>query len=94
MLVLSNFATLKSMNIAGIRNVDDYENMSRQEPENIFTTPSASIRTLIPIYTPRSRPRQIIRYPSSLIPRPRLTSGPLPNVLVEVEKYLVSILFW
>ena len=56
-------------NVARLRNVDVYENMSKQELENIFTTQSASIPTPISI----SRPRPAISIPPTPRPRPRPT---------------------
>ena len=50
---LSNFMTEEIRTVAGLRNVDVYENMSKQELENIFTTQSASIPTPIQISRPR-----------------------------------------
>lgn len=50
---LSNFMTEEIRTVAGLRNVDVYENMSKQELENIFTTQSASIPTPIRISRPR-----------------------------------------
>ena len=50
MSALSNWTTEELRNVAGLRDIDGYEKMSRQELENIFTT-SGSISTgiLIPI---------------------------------------------
>ena len=50
---LSNFTIEELRNPTGLRNVDGYGNLSRQQLENIFTTPSAS--TII--FRPRPRPR-------------------------------------
>ena len=51
---LSNFTTEELRNATGLRNVDGFENLSRQQVENIFTTPSAS--TMIFRSRPRPRP--------------------------------------
>lgn len=56
MSTLSNWTTEELRNVAGLRDIDGYEKMSRQELENIFTT-SGSISTGILI--PRPRPRLI-----------------------------------
>ena len=40
---LVNFTTEKLRNLPRLRNIDNYENMPRQQLENIFTTLSASI---------------------------------------------------
>ena len=55
------------MVIAKLKNVDRYGHMSRQQPENINTSPSASgpITVQIPRPKPRSRPE--IRFPSTFM---------------------------
>ena len=53
MLSLSHSTTEELMDVAKLRNVDDYENISRQELENIFTMLSVSISTPIPVSRPR-----------------------------------------
>ena len=75
MSILLNFTTEECRNVARLRNVDGYENMSRQQLKNKFTTLSASISTPILISRPRSRPRPRteIRIPPTPRPRPRCT---------------------
>lgn len=53
---LVNFTTEKLRNLPRLRNIDNYENMPRQQLENIFTTLSASIWTPTPVSRPRPRP--------------------------------------
>ena len=62
-----------------LRNVDGYQNMSRKQLENIFTTPSASISTSNPVSRPRPRSRSRIEIRTPLTPRstPRQTLKPL-----------------
>ena len=86
MPVLLNFITEELRNVARLRNVDGYENMSRQQQKNIFTTQSASIPTPIPINETRCRPRSKPRHQKFEIeiripptPRPRCTPEPLKN---------------
>lgn len=59
MFCLSNLKTEELRNVARLRNVDVYENMSTQQPEHIFTTPSASISAPTLVSTPRPRPQAI-----------------------------------
>ena len=87
MLNLSHFTTEKLMNVARLRNVNDYENMSRQQLENIFTMLSVSIPTAIQISTPKPRPGPAIKFSLTPIPRPRRTPEPLhPADMDEFEK--------
>ena len=86
MPVLLNFITEELRNVARLRNVDGYENMSRQQRKNIYTTQSASIPTTIPINKTRCRPRSKPRHQKFEIeiripptPRPRCTPEPLKN---------------
>ena len=51
---LSNFTTEELRDATRLRNVDRYENLSRQKLVNIFTTASAS--TMIFRLRPRPRP--------------------------------------
>ena len=71
MSVLLNFTTEELRNVARLRNVDGYENMSGQQLKSKFTTLSASIST--PILISSSRPRTEIRIPPTPRPRPRCT---------------------
>ena len=60
--------------------------MCKQQLENIFTTPSASIPTCIPISRPRPRPT--IRSPPISISRPRRLPEPLAiDVDESLEKF-------
>ena len=61
------------MNVARLRNVDGYENMSRQQLENIFTMLSTSTPTPILISRPRPRPKTAIRFPTNPTPKARRT---------------------
>ena len=54
---LPSFTTGDIINVGRLKSADDYENISRQQLENIFTTPSVSIPTPIPISKPRPRPK-------------------------------------
>ena len=49
------------MDVAEIKNLDGYENMSRSQLENVFIMPSRSTPTPISISTPTPRPG--IRFP-------------------------------
>ena len=62
-----------------LRNVDGYQNMSRKQLENIFTTPSAPISTSNPVSRPRPRSRSRTEIRTPLTPRstPRQTPKPL-----------------
>lgn len=64
------------MAIAKVRRVDGYGNNSRQQLEDIITTPSPSFLVLvqIPNSSPRFRPRVKTRYQPTYMPRPRLYS--------------------
>lgn len=64
------------MAIAKVRRVDGYGNNSRQQLEDIITTPSPSFLVLvqIPSSSPRFRPRVKTRYQPIYMPRPRLYS--------------------
>ena len=57
MSALSYFTIEEFRNVAGLRNIVGYENMSWQELENICATPSATIPTTIEVPRPRIRPR-------------------------------------
>ena len=61
----SNFTTKELMNVARLRNLDGYKNMSKQQLEKMFTTSSESIPIPIPISRsrplPRPRPRRKLR---------------------------------
>ena len=65
---LPSFSINKVMVITNLRNVDGYENMFRQQLEDIVTTPSAYRPTLFETRnsSPRFRPRTKTRslYPS------------------------------
>ena len=77
---LSNFPSEELRNATRLRNVDGYGNMSRQQLENIFKTPAASIP---PIPKSRPIPRLAIIFP----PRRRRRPEPLPIDVVELEKW-------
>lgn len=64
------------MAIAKVRRVDGYGNNSRQQLEDIITTPSPSFLVLvqIPNSSPRFRPIVKTRYQPTYMPRPRLYS--------------------
>ena len=53
---LLNLRTEELRKIDKLRNVDVYENISREQLQNIFTTPPASIPTPTPITSPIPRP--------------------------------------
>ena len=55
MASLEDLATQELMIIAKLRNVDDYQNMSREKPESIFTAPFSSKPTLKPKPRPKKR---------------------------------------
>ena len=78
MSILSDFMTEELKAVARLRNIYGYENILRQQLQNIFTLPLTSITTSIPISRPRPRPapRLAFRFPPSPIPGPRLF---LPN---------------
>ena len=82
----SNSETEELINVRRQRYVYGYENMSRQQLENIFTMPSASIPTPIPISRLGPRPRPAIRFPSVPIPRSRRISELLPIDMDEFDK--------
>ena len=73
MSALSYFTIEEFRNVAGLRNIVGYENMSWQELENICATPSATIPTTIEVPRPRIRPRT----------RPK----PRPIRLLETSKW-------
>ena len=83
MSILSNFATEDLRIFVKLRNVNSYENMSRQQLKNTFTIPS-SILTPTTIFRPR--PRLAISFPPTPIPQPRHTPEPLPVDEDELEK--------
>ena len=85
---LLNFTFKKLRMTANAINVDDYENMSRKQLQNKFTTSSPSSPTnthAIPI----PRPRLAVKYfpTPTPWPRPRQTSEPLSIDMYEFEKW-------
>ena len=84
MLSLSHSTTEELMDVAKLRNVDDYENISRQELENIFTMLSVSIST--PILVSRPSLDLKIRLTSTTRTRPRCITEPRPTDIDEFEK--------
>ena len=87
MFCLSNLKTEELRNVARLRNVDVYENMSTQQPEHIFTTPSASISAPTLVSTPRPRPKPYLQTEFPPISRPitRSTPVPVPIAMDECE---------
>ena len=85
---LANFTTEKLKNVARLRNIDNYENMPRQQLENILTTSSASIWTPTPVSRPGPRPQVISANRISPVSRPitRHTTEHVPTDMDECEK--------
>ena len=80
---------IKNFIFCVVRNADVYENISTQQLENKFTTPSELISTLHPISRARARPTNtvIFRFPPSPIPRLRGTPKILLIDVDELEIY-------
>ena len=76
-----NLAVNELKLLAKARIIDGYKNMSRQQLESIFTTPSP------PKPTPKSKPRPKKRMPASIsAPRPKkLTPTPTPRLEIPLS---------